>query len=333
MEMALTVGGIEMRVGRLRSCSGRAWLGAAAAVGAIVAGCGDGSGRGSAVPSGCPSASAVAEAIGADVISAGGSSGSGHGDGFEYESQGCVYRLAPEAAPAEVQAGAEGTVRIERLRSESTGLFTLLAAPAENPKLPRPFEPVTGLGDDARIDGDELAVLMGDAIVFVRVSLATASVIDPVAGATLVAGAVASLGLDAGAALDCEDLAPLVVGELGPLNPTPAAAPQPASGDRSVGGVALQAEGCRFDLASGDLAFVLLADPSQWSAWVYAKQRSPARTRFVEREVAGRPAVHLAGALLVDDSPDVLRVETQDVAGDDAELDRAREALADLVLG
>lgn len=317
-------GGIEVSGGRLGARPGWARLGAATVVVVGLAGCGDGPEPGGALPSGCPPTSAVADVVGDDGVSAGASGGTGSAGAVDYMSQGCLYRFGPNpAAPA-------ATVRIDRLSSERTELFSLLTADARNPDFPRPFEPVTGLGDDARVDGEELAVLTSTAVVFVRVEAVSAPAADPIASATLVAEAVVALGLDHVAPPDCEALVESVTGALGSLNPT--VAPAPASGDRQVGDVPLPVRGCRFDMADGAVTHISLADPAQWTAWVHAKARSPARSRFVEGEVDGRRAVQLVTALMVEDGSEVVRVQTQEIAGDDAELDRIRVALAELVL-
>jgi hypothetical protein len=291
----------------------------------VLAGCGGGGGLElGGLPGWCPSSSDVTALAGTEVASAGGSGGVGDAAGGEYESTGCVYRLAATAD------GTEPIVRINRLRREQPGLFDAIVEPSRNPDFPRPFEPIAGLGQDARLDGEELVVLTPGAIVFVEVLLAAGETLDPVAAATLVATAVFPLGLVAGTAPDCATLAPTIVGVLGPLNSNADLDPRPR--EVEVGNVRFEALGCRFDLDTEGIVTVQVADPAQWDAWVQAKQVSGARSRFVELDVEGRQAVHLVGALVVDDQPEPLWVETQGITGTDDELDRLRLALAELVL-
>jgi hypothetical protein len=271
----------------------------------------------------CPGTRDVAEIIGVEVASGVEIEGKGLG-ATGFVSEGCRYATSP------VLERPEGTISIKWLMSDHNDLFDRRTAPRAAEARERPFEPIEGLGFEARLDGEELAVRALEAIVFVEVSPGLRSTVDVVPAATEVFKAIDPTTFSVARPADCDAWARPVTGVLGPLGRS--IPPAPKDEDKTVATVALSAQGCRFDLASGSVASVLLADPARWPAWVGAKERSAGRTRYVEREVAGRRAVQLVNTLVVAAGSKVLEVDTQDVAGTDAEMDRIREALALLVL-
>jgi hypothetical protein len=311
------------REGRRCPLSAAALVASAAVLALALAGCG---GSSSGFPRRCPSRADVEDVVGVEVSTRRMSGGNGTGEGFEFESNGCYYETDP--APGRPA----GTIRINSLTSDTADLFRRMTSPPGAEANGRPFEPVEGLDFEARVDGRELVVHTPDAIVFLEASPDSDSTLDPVPAAIEIFRALDLTTLKWDAPTDCDAWREAIVAGLGPLSESRVAAPQPKESSRTVGAVELPARGCRYDMASGDLAFVLLADPSSWPEWVEAKQQSPARTRQVEREVEGRSAVQFATRLLVDDESSVLEVETRDIPGRDPDLDRIREGLAALVL-
>ncbi|MEO7556319.1 MAG: hypothetical protein ABIV94_06905 [Acidimicrobiales bacterium] len=268
---------------------------------------------GSAIASCRPSASEAGAVVGA-AVTVGVTSGSGSlTDGITTTSDGCTYRWG------------DAEVTVERIGSDPPGdTYARLLALAQDVGYRTPFEPLDGIGGDARLDGHAVAVHSPSAIVYVRVDLARPDGSDTADKAAAIARGTVGLALvaaDGDAA--CGTVEPVVAASEGPISDR-----SRRPGDLSVGEVALRGITCRFEVATGQVVEVTVAEPKMWDRWVAAKERSGGRYRVVERTVAGRSAFETADELVVDDGDRPLSVRTIAVPGDDAALDRIREEIA-----
>lgn len=273
----------------------------------------------------CPDTDAVAELVGAPVerqASFGGVSNSDlDGNSLGYSYQGCEYELTGDA---------DGEVAVTRITEHDAdgSIFaaaeaTVLADFAEDG-----LEPLPDLGDDAYRSGSEVAVLVGDVMVFVEASDSTGETSPDLTLELTEAVLSEGAGLLAETELDCEEL-----GAIAPISFGTVESTGPAPGTTIIDELTITTEGCQLDFDRGTSGRVGVTSGGQWDAWLAAERGSMFTVEYTSLEIAGHRAFDDGDTLLVDDDAEhPLRINSDGngLGPDPADL---RRRLAELALG
>jgi hypothetical protein len=194
------------------------------------------------------------------------------------------------------------------------------------------FQIIDDLGDGAVLDGREVAMRTGDAIVWIEV--------EPEGGATPgtdnpaidLAEAALALEVDGGDPPGCAVLEGFVADELGPV-----ADGIPHSKYLGFGDVEITGEGCAVELEDGTEVTIAVSVADQWDAWLADNADSDFNVTYQSLEVLGRPAFDDGDRLVVDDgtsgpgdSP--FEIESSSTTLDEAQQAKLRIALAELAI-
>lgn len=277
----------------------------------------------------CPATDAVEALLGRPVdrqVSGGGVSSSDlEGNSLSYSYQGCSFDL--EDGP---EGELDGEVAVTRITEHDAdgSIFDAVEADVLADFDEDGMEALPDLGDDAYRTGTELAVLVGEIMVFVE-GLDE----DGDASPDLTRELTESLLSEGGGLLtepdlDCDEIGTFAPTSFGTLDST-GSAPSTIIIDE----VTLNLDGCVLDFEGGRSARVGVGPADQWHAWVAAEQASMFTVQYTAFLIDGHQAFDDGETLLVDDDPEQpLRItsEGDDLGGDQADL---RRRLAELALG
>lgn len=277
----------------------------------------------------CPATDAVEALVGRPVdrqVSGGGVSSSDlEGNSLNYSYQGCSFDL--EDGP---EGELDGEVAVTRITEHDAdgSIFDVVEADVLSDFDDDGMEPLPDLGDDAYRTGTELAVRVGEIMVFVEgldeEGDASMDLARELTESLLSEGG----GLLSEPDLDCDEIGAFAPPSFGTLDST-GSAPSTIIIDE----VTLNMDGCVLDFDGGRTGRVSVAPADQWHAWVAAEQASMFTVQYTALEIDGHRAFDDGETLLVDDDPDrPLRItsEGDDLGDDQADL---RRSLAELALG
>jgi hypothetical protein len=277
----------------------------------------------------CPTAEAVGEVLGSEVEQGpwGGTSFSGD---LTTSSSGCSY------SPVDAESMFDDQVTISRLTVDVAlvdRLFEVMDRAALADVDANGFTPLADLGDGAVLDGREVAMRVGDAIVWIEV--------EPEGGAEPGADNPAIDLAEAAVALEpsgedpprCDALEGFVADELGPV-----ADGIPHSKYLGFGDTEITGEGCAVELEDGTEVTIAVSSADAWDAWLADNEDSDFNVTYRSLEVLGRPAFDDGNRLVVDDgttgpgdSP--FEIESSSTTLDEAQQAKLRIALAELAIG
>lgn len=277
----------------------------------------------------CPATDAVEALLGRPVdrqVSGGGVSSSDlEGNSLSYSYQGCSFDLDDGA-----QGELDGEVAVTRITEHDAdgSIFDAVEADALTDFDEDGLEALPDLGDDAYRTGTELAVLLGDVMVFVEGldedGDASMDLTRELAESLLSEGG----GLLTEPDLDCDEIGAFAPPSFGTLDST-GSAPSTVIVDE----VTLNMDGCVLDFDGGRTGRVSVAPADQWDAWLAAERASMFTVQYTALEIDGHRAFDDGETLLVDDDPErPLRItsEGDDLGDGQADL---RRRLAELALG
>lgn len=286
----------------------------------------------------CPATDAVEALVGRPLdrqVSGGGVSSSDlAGNSLNYSYQGCSWDLATGEGGGEgggdPDAELDGEVAVTRITEHDADgpIFDVVEADVLTDFDEDGMEALPDLGDDAYRTGTELAVLVGEIMVFVEGldedGDASMDLTRDLAESLLSEGG----GLLTEPELDCDEIGAFAPATFGTLD-FAGSAPSTIIVDE----VTLNMDGCVLDFDGGRTGRVSVAPADQWLDWVAAEQASMFTVQYTALEIAGHRAFDDGETLLVDDDPErPLRITSE---GDDLGPDQAdlRRRLAELALG
>jgi hypothetical protein len=285
----------------------------------------------------CPATDAVEELLGRPVdrsVSGGGVSSSDlEGNSLSYSYQGCSYDLEDDGEGESESGGGtgvDGEVAVTRITEHDADgpIFDAVEADVLADFDEDGLEALPDLGEAAYRTGTELAVLLGDVMVFVEGldedGDASMDLTRELAESLLSEGG----GLLTEPDLDCDEIGAFAPAAFGTLD-FAGSAPSTIIIDE----VTLNMDGCVLDFNGGRSGRVSVAPADQWHAWVAAEQASMFTVQYTAFLIDGHRAFDDGETLLVDDDPErPLRItsEGDDLGDDQADL---RRRLAELALG
>lgn len=265
----------------------------------------------------CIDTADVAEVVGGDVDLTS-SFGAHGGMDLTYTYQGCSY------ADRDHDGTSYDIVTVTVTTDHSSTDFDALDEVAQADLEEDGFTPIDELGDEAYLDGVEVAVRRGATMFTVEVEDAEGDG-DAAQAQQLAAGLVdADLSGDDAACAALTDAFETVVG--------PVDDERRGGGASSVGDVEISTRNCTVLSADGTSARLGVTDSAPWDAWV-AQKRDSSFTSWYSAGTIGEYASFDDGESLFVDTPDQpLKVTITNWDGDASEGDALRVALAELAL-
>jgi hypothetical protein len=277
----------------------------------------------------CPTAEAVGEVLGSEVEQGpwGGTSFSGD---LTTSSSGCSY------SPVDAESMFDDQVTISRLSVDvalADRLFEVMDRAAVADVDENGFTPLADLGDGAVLDGREVAMRVGDAIVWIEVEPEGGAEPGADNPAIDLAAAAVDLELSGEDPPRCDALEGFVADELGPV-----ADGIPHSKYLGFGDTEITGEGCAVELEDGTEVTIAVSTAEAWDAWLDDNEDSDFNVTYRSLDVLGRPSFDDGNRLVVDDgttgpgdSP--FEIESSSTTLDEAQQAKLRIALAELAIG
>lgn len=278
----------------------------------------------------CPTAEAVAELFDVPLDQMMSFGGNFAGD-VGTNATGCSY------GPSDDESSDEDEVTIRRITTEaelSGTLFAALDKAAAKDARENGFSPIDGLGDEAYLDGQEVVMHVGDAIVFVEYDPSPAAAAGKRSAAEVLAADVAELDLDPASPPQCSDLRKLVREREGKITEAISHSGYLGFGDE----LTISSSGCAVTLADDTEVTISVAPDENWSAWVDDKKSSTFTTSYTATTVLDRKAFDDGDLLVVDDGTGTsgdspYEIGVSGFGLDDAEAAARRVAVAELAIG